>query len=688
MPIKLKSGVVADMPVADLERDPKQPRRTFRDETLKGLADSMKVRQEEPIKVRQEGKRTIIVDGERRWRAAKLAKLKTVQVLLVERTDLIDIAATQLTTAVQREELSALDIAEFLTDLQKREKATTNTLLAALAARGIKEIGPAKLERIMRLVELPDWAKEWMREGVFSEGHGQAVLAAIKFPQVLKQVKESVGRDLKWKGGVTIREVEQDVEQAFRMAGTDLNNKWGEEKDIRAFPIDQCRACEFYKKIGGAEYCLNRKLFDKKQSEALLLKAQKEAEKAERAKSKQKRAGDRDETDPTQVEPRKVKLSEHNVVPLKRLSYDVRRSLADVSFDQTQCKTCPHRHLASHDGTPEGAEDHCFHPPCYAEKERLDQRAESRRGKLREYLEAWLRPIVVREAPKRLSAIQQQAILIWLATGAVDRGSSFYGGQMHEAAARATNVFLQQHKLQTLPQLMEFVTTKWAPSHVAQLVAQSIAVMTREQVRWTAHYIGIELNDPAFAYRIDEAYLRMKRKGELQQLWRDSGCQGEVGNLGAGELRNWCLEANAREKIGVPADLEKLYREEFRADTADDIDADDLIDDDGSVCIGCGCTHMDPCEEGCAWVVQEEQRSYMRKSGEPQSVGVCSSQACAPHMERWRKGDRTLSPEAKERYEERRAMLAGHDDDFDEEAAEELEEAIEQEAPRKRRKRA
>lgn len=685
MPIKLKSGVVASMPVADLERDPKQPRKTFNDETLKGLAESLKVRQEEPIKVRQEGKRTIIVDGERRWRAAKLAKLKTVEVLLDERTDLIDIAATQLTTAVQREQLSPLDIAEFLTDLQKREKATTNTLLAALAARGIKEIGPAKLERIMRLVELPDWAKEWMREGIFGEGHGQAVLAAAKFPQVLKQVKESVGRDLKWKGGVTVREVEQDVEQAFRMAGTDLNNKYGDDKDIRQFPIEQCRSCEFYKKIGGGEYCLNRKLFDKKQNEALLLKAEREAKKAERdaSKKKGKAADDVDQTDPTKVEPRKVKLNENNVVVLKRMSYDVRRSLADASFDQGQCKTCPHRHLASHDGKTEGAEDHCFHPPCYEAKDKADSRAESRRGKMREYLEAWLRPIVVREAPKRLKAVEQQAILVWLATGAVDRGSSFWGGQMHEKAARATQAFLAQNKLQTLPELFEFVTTKWAPQHVAQLVGQSIAVMTREQLRWLALAIKIDLNDPAFAYRVDEAYLRMKRKGELQQLWKDSGCESDISNLGAGELRTWCLEANAREKIGVPADLERLYREEFREDPDDDIDADDLMD--GTVCIGCGCTHMDPCEEGCAWVVQDDRRSYM--SSQP-AVGVCSAQACAPHMERWRKGDRTLSPEAKARHEERRAMLQGDDDELDA-AAEDLEESLEEEAPRKaRRKRA
>src|SRR5690606_8433021 len=151
------------------------------------------------------------------------------------------------------------------------------------------------------------------------------------------------------------------------------------------------------------------------------------------------------------------------------------------------------------------------HPPCYDEKSRLDSRLQSRLGKMREYLEAWLRPIVVREAPKRLNPNQQTAIMLWLATGAVERGSSFYGGQMHERAARATQAFLQKHALFTFPKLIEFATSKWAPPHLQELVAASVQVMTREQLRWFAHYIDIKLDDPAFAYRIDDGYLRMRR---------------------------------------------------------------------------------------------------------------------------------------------------------------------------------
>lgn len=684
---KLKPGVVATMAVSAMIPDPNQPRRTFNDERLKALAESLKLRQEDPVKVRQDGKRTIIVDGERRWRAAKLAKLKTLNVLLDDRQDQMDIAATQITTAVQREELQALDIAEFLVDLQKREKATANQLLAALAQRGIKEIGPAKIDRIMRLVELPEWAKRHMRSGVFNERHGQALLPAVKFPEVMKHARESIERELQWKGGLTAKEIDQDVEQAFRAAGTDLNQRYGDEKDIRAFPIDVCLKCEWYKKLAGREFCLNRKLFDKKQSEALLLKAQKEAEKAERAAKKGQAApsDDANETDPTKVTPRKVKVNESNIVALKRLNYSTYRALDDARFDKGQCQTCPHRHKASVDGGEELAEDHCFHPPCFDVKRAQDGRLESRRGKMREYLEAWLRPIVMREAAKRLTPNQQTGVMLWLATGAVDHCTAWYGGQMHDKAARATVDYLRRHGLKDLPSLMEFATDRWSPAHLAALVSQAVSVMTREQLRWFAHYIQIELDDPAFAYRVDDGYLKLRRKAELQQLWMDSGCEASIANLGTEELRQWCLESVAREKIGVPADLLALYREPFDARGEVDVDLDDE-DAEGTVCIGCGCTHMDPCEEGCSWVVQDQLNSFHAKGG-PMDVGLCSSPECtAKHMDRWRKGDKTLSPEARERVAMRRAMLTGRDDEVGQAlagAAAELDEA-----PKAKRKRA
>jgi hypothetical protein len=268
---------------------------------------------------------------------------------------------------------------------------------------------------------------------------------------------------------------------------------------------------------------------------------------------------------------------------------------------------------------------------------------------MREYLEAWLRPVVVREAPARLNAKQRAGVLLWLATGAVDRGSAFYGGQMHEHAARATVAFLQKHQLKSFPLLMEFATAKLAEDHERHLVALAVQVMTREQLRWFARYIAIDLNDPAFAYRIDEGYLRLKRKAEIIELWNTSAMSSKLEpNLSTSQLRDWCLEVNARQKIGVPADIQALYDE--TEETRVDEDEDDLLDeDDQTVCIGCGCSDFDACPDGCSWVVQGDRRGYMPGG----NVGVCSNPACAPHMERFRRRDFTLSEVAEKRVAER-----------------------------------
>lgn len=571
MSTTLKPGQVADIPVSELQRDPRQPRKHFDPASLEQLATSLKQRVEVPLLVRLEGERIVIVDGERRWRAAKLAKLKTVPCLLAAAGEQLDIATTQLTTATQRENLKPLEIAEFVVDLQKRHKKSMNELLAALAERGIKEIGQAKIERFLRLLELPEWAQVHLREGTFTEAHGQALLQAVvpgnHFARVLGHVRDEVERVLKWKGGITVAEVREKVEHGFRVAGTDLNSRSGRDEDRRLFPIEPCRACEFYKKIGGAEYCLNRKEFDKKQTEALQLKAARAAKKAP-AKS----ADPVDETDPTKVAPRQVKVTADNVVALRRLNRTGHEPLSEAHFDKTDCQTCPHRHLASHAGTAAGAEDYCFHPPCYLQKEIQATRQLGRTGKLREYLDAWLRPHVAREAVERLDEAQSDGIVLWLATGALDRKTRWYTGQMHDKAARALLPWIEKRGLRDLPAIMDFAEHTLKPADWAELICAGVEVMTRPQLRWFAHLLKIDITQAPTLYRIDEAYLKMKRKVELQKLWQEAGFQSPIAQLGAGELRSWCLEANAREKIGVPHDLLLLYREPFLDEEEEDDD--------------------------------------------------------------------------------------------------------------------
>lgn len=580
---KLTTGVVAQIPLDQLNPDPLQPRKTFDKDSLAALGESIKVRVEHPLKVRLDGKKLVIVDGERRWRAAKLMKLKTLPCLLHEGAEQIEIATAQIATATQREALAALDIGEFLIDLQKRQKRSRNELLGELAKRGIKGVGPGKLEDYIALTELPEWAKVLMRSGAIRETSGLAILQAVKFPKVLEEIRRDLVRDANFRGELVLSEVKETVEQAFRRIGTDLNNKNGSQDDKRLFPIEQCRACEFYKKHAGVEYCLNRALFDKKNKEALALKEEKQAKR--QAAEKKKAEAAPDPTDPTLHEPRKLPTSSVSgevIVKLGRLSYQDRRNLSDAKFDTGDCEACPHRRKASHDGTATHAEPHCFHPPCFEEKSRLAGRQAGKRERMRDYLEAWLRPIVRKLTPDAIDERQIKGLMLWLATGAVDQGSSYYHGQMHEKAARCTQAALDVFALRSIGDVMEFAG-KITEQEYRKICVLAVDAMTRDQVRWFAiNELKLSLDTvPETPYRVDEAYWKFKRKSELQDAVRLVHPDLEtVAGMGVGELRDILLKPEAREKIGVPADIEALYREEFKKRDVDEDVEDDLLDDD------------------------------------------------------------------------------------------------------------
>src|SRR5690606_11958502 len=115
MSVQLKPGVVAWVPLAELEPDPTQPRQDFPEKLLRELESTMANDKgqptiEHPLIIRMDGKRKIIFDGERRWRAAKLGKrLKKLPCLLRQGADdPIERAAGQIVTSEQRAPLGTM----------------------------------------------------------------------------------------------------------------------------------------------------------------------------------------------------------------------------------------------------------------------------------------------------------------------------------------------------------------------------------------------------------------------------------------------------------------------------------------------------------------------------------------------------------------------------------------------------
>jgi ParB family chromosome partitioning protein len=192
---------VQKIPIQNLTPNPDQPRKSFDEESLKGLADSIKqhgVLQPLIVAPLEDGKGTIIA-GERRWRAAKLAGLAKVPVIMrtSEELERLEIA---LIENVQRVDLEPLEQAASIEYLHQQFSMTYEDIS--------KRLGKASSTIIntVRLMQLPEAALQALRERKITEGHARAVLAVRDFPGKQVELLEAIQ-----KNGWSVRQAERYV---------------------------------------------------------------------------------------------------------------------------------------------------------------------------------------------------------------------------------------------------------------------------------------------------------------------------------------------------------------------------------------------------------------------------------------------------------------------------------------------
>ncbi len=183
------------LPVAFLQPGRYQPRKTFDEQPLADLAASIKEKGVlSPILVRPIGPdRYEIVAGERRWRAAQIAKLHDVPVVVRELPDdqALEIAIIE---NVQRADLNAIEEGAAYEELITRFGRTQEDVA--------REVGKSRshVANTIRLLRLPDSVKAWVREGKLTAGHARTLLGAAD--------PEARAREL-IAGELTVREAEQ-----------------------------------------------------------------------------------------------------------------------------------------------------------------------------------------------------------------------------------------------------------------------------------------------------------------------------------------------------------------------------------------------------------------------------------------------------------------------------------------------
>jgi len=141
---------VVSMPVDRLCPDLTQPRKQFSDEALLGLAKTLKDGQLHPILAYRRGPELVILDGERRWRAARLAGLPSVDVLIVDAPTPEAALERGLIANLQREDLSPIDKARAIDRLMKATKSPASQVALRLG------LSAATVSRLLALLDLPE----------------------------------------------------------------------------------------------------------------------------------------------------------------------------------------------------------------------------------------------------------------------------------------------------------------------------------------------------------------------------------------------------------------------------------------------------------------------------------------------------------------------------------------------------
>jgi len=192
----------AEVEIDSIVPGPMQPRTHFDETALESLAESIRSHGiVQPLLVRRKGDGYELVAGERRWRAAKLAGIARVPVVVREVPDesLLEIA---LIENIQRENLNPIEEAQAYRKLIE----TVGLTQEALASRVGRD--RSYITNYLRLLKLTDDVQQLVKEARLSTGHARALLA-LNHPDLQRRIARQVVD-----GGLSVRVTEQLVQKA------------------------------------------------------------------------------------------------------------------------------------------------------------------------------------------------------------------------------------------------------------------------------------------------------------------------------------------------------------------------------------------------------------------------------------------------------------------------------------------
>ncbi|MCH7613901.1 MAG: ParB/RepB/Spo0J family partition protein [Candidatus Marinimicrobia bacterium] len=169
----VKPTGVTEILISNIQANPNQPRKDGLDKgSLEELADSIKEKGIiTPITVQEIENGLMLVAGERRWLASKMAGLKKIPAYIIKVANDAELMELSLIENIQRENLNAIEEAEAYAVLQNEFKLNQSAIAKAVGKKRVT------ISNSLRLLNLPAEIKSSLRKGEISAGHGRAVLA-------------------------------------------------------------------------------------------------------------------------------------------------------------------------------------------------------------------------------------------------------------------------------------------------------------------------------------------------------------------------------------------------------------------------------------------------------------------------------------------------------------------------------
>ncbi|HDJ5603553.1 TPA: ParB/RepB/Spo0J family partition protein [Staphylococcus aureus] len=210
---KTKDEQIKQIDISDIKPNPYQPRKTFDENHLNDLADSIKqygILQ--PIVLRKTVQGYYIVVGERRFKASEIAGLKYVSAIIKDLTD-EDMMELAVIENLQREDLNAIEEAESYQRLMTDLKITQQEV-----AKRLSKSRPY-IANMLRLLHLPKKIADMVKDGRLTSAHGRTLLAIKDEQQMLRLAKRVVKE--KW----SVRYLENHVNELKNVSSKSETDK-------------------------------------------------------------------------------------------------------------------------------------------------------------------------------------------------------------------------------------------------------------------------------------------------------------------------------------------------------------------------------------------------------------------------------------------------------------------------------